>query len=107
MPRSYPRRQKFRRRCERISGRICIRSHNKRSGIAARPSLNRALARPAVAGDGVNKPLVKLSIRTENERMILEAAEAVFAEHGFGGATTAAIAARAGVPKANLHYYFS
>jgi TetR/AcrR family transcriptional regulator len=60
-----------------------------------------------IAGDWVNKPLVKLSIRTENERMILEAAEAVFAEHGFGGATTAAIAARAGVPKANLHYYFS
>jgi TetR/AcrR family transcriptional regulator len=55
----------------------------------------------------VNKPLVKLSIRTENERTILEAAEAVFAEHGFGGATTAAIAARAGMPKANLHYYFS
>jgi TetR/AcrR family transcriptional regulator len=54
----------------------------------------------------VNKPLVKISIRAENERIILEAAEAVFAEHGFGGATTAAIAARAGVPKANLHYYF-
>jgi TetR/AcrR family transcriptional regulator len=60
-----------------------------------------------IAGDWVNKPLVKLSIRTENERTILEAAEAVFAEHGFGGATTAAIAARAGMPKANLHYYFS
>jgi TetR/AcrR family transcriptional regulator len=55
----------------------------------------------------VNKPLIKISIRAENERMILEAAEAVFAEQGFGGATTAAIAARAGVPKANLHYYFS
>jgi TetR/AcrR family transcriptional regulator len=55
----------------------------------------------------VNKPLIKISIRAENERMILEAAEAVFAEHGFSGATTAAIAARAGVPKANLHYYFS
>jgi TetR/AcrR family transcriptional regulator len=55
----------------------------------------------------VNKPLIKISIRAENERMILEAAEAVFAEHGFGGATTSAIAARAGVPKANLHYYFS
>jgi len=55
----------------------------------------------------VNKPFVKISIREENERTILEAAEAVFAEHGFGGATTAAIAARAGVPKANLHYYFS
>jgi TetR/AcrR family transcriptional regulator len=55
----------------------------------------------------VNKPLIKISIRAENERTILEAAEAVFAEQGFGGATTAAIAARAGVPKANLHYYFS
>jgi TetR/AcrR family transcriptional regulator len=54
----------------------------------------------------LNKPIVKLSIRAENERMLLEAAEAVFAERGFGGATTAAIAARAGVPKANLHYYF-
>ena len=31
----------------------------------------------------------------------------VFAEQGFGGASTAAIAARAGVPKANLHYYFA
>lgn len=55
----------------------------------------------------MNKPFVKISIRAENERMILEAAEAVFAEQGFGGATTSAIAARAGVPKANLHYYFS
>jgi TetR/AcrR family transcriptional regulator len=54
----------------------------------------------------MDKPLVKLSIRAENERVILEAAEAVFAESGFKGATTAAIAARAGVPKANLHYYF-
>ena len=30
----------------------------------------------------------------------------MFAEQGFGGATMAAIARRAGVPKANLHYYF-
>jgi TetR/AcrR family transcriptional regulator len=30
----------------------------------------------------------------------------VFAEQGFGGATMAAIAARAGVPKPNVHYYF-
>jgi TetR/AcrR family transcriptional regulator len=54
----------------------------------------------------MDKPLVKLSIRAENERLILEAAEAIFAEAGFKGATTAEIAARAGVPKANLHYYF-
>jgi TetR/AcrR family transcriptional regulator len=46
------------------------------------------------------------TIREENERAILEAAEWVFAGQGFAGATTAAIAQRAGVPKANLHYYF-
>ncbi len=47
------------------------------------------------------------TIREENERALLEAAEAIFSEQGFSGATTAAIARRAGVPKANLHYYFA
>jgi TetR/AcrR family transcriptional regulator len=47
------------------------------------------------------------SIREVNERALLQAAESVFAELGFAGATTAAIARRAGVPKANLHYYFA
>ena len=47
------------------------------------------------------------TIREENERTLLEAAEEIFAEQGFAGATTAAIARRAGVPKANLHYYFA
>jgi TetR/AcrR family transcriptional regulator len=46
------------------------------------------------------------TVREENERALLEAAEWVFAEQGFAGATTAAIAQRAGLPKANLHYYF-
>ncbi len=46
------------------------------------------------------------SVRAENERALLEAAEAIFADEGFSAATTAAIAKRAGVPKANLHYYF-
>ncbi|HKU96368.1 MAG TPA: TetR family transcriptional regulator C-terminal domain-containing protein [Vineibacter sp.] len=45
------------------------------------------------------------SIRARNQARILVAAEAVFAEAGFQGATTAAIAARAKLPKANLHYY--
>jgi TetR/AcrR family transcriptional regulator len=54
----------------------------------------------------MDKPIGKPTIREENERAILAAAEAVFAEHGFGGATMAAIAARAGVPKPNVHYYF-
>lgn len=40
------------------------------------------------------------------ETAILEAAERVFAGAGFGGATMAAIAAAAGLPKPNLHYYF-
>ena len=38
--------------------------------------------------------------------MILMAAEKVFAEAGFGGATMQLIADVAGLPKANLHYYF-
>ena len=48
----------------------------------------------------------KAAIREENERAILQAAEAVFAEYGFAGATTSRIADKAGIPKANLHYYF-
>ncbi len=49
----------------------------------------------------------KRAIREHNERQILAAAEHEFALAGFKGATTDAIARRAGVPKANLHYYFS
>jgi TetR/AcrR family transcriptional regulator len=45
-------------------------------------------------------------IRVRNRARILKAAEQVFAEQGYRGATTAAIADRAGLPKANLHYYF-
>ena len=48
----------------------------------------------------------KAAIREENEKAILRAAEAVFAEYGFAGATTSRIADLAGIPKANLHYYF-
>jgi len=36
----------------------------------------------------------------------LAAAEEVFATQGYRGATTAAIAKKAGLPKANVHYYF-
>ncbi len=46
------------------------------------------------------------TIRESNELRLLQAAETVFAERGFSGATTAEIAARARLPKANLHYYF-
>ena len=48
----------------------------------------------------------KAHIRAENERLILEAGEGIFAQHGFRGATMQMIADQAGLPKANLHYYF-
>src|ERR1700735_4076695 len=56
--------------------------------------------------DDMNAPLPKTSIREVSERAILAAAESVFAERGFSGATMSMIAARAGSPKANIHYYF-
>ena len=65
-------------------------------------------SRPEPGGDG--RPIARRprpAIRKENERALLEAAEQIFAEQGYSGATTAAIARRAGVPKANLHYYFA
>src|SRR3954462_5477846 len=43
--------------------------------------------------------------RAKIEATILSAAEAVFAEHGFSGASMSEIARRAGIPKPNLHYY--
>jgi TetR/AcrR family transcriptional regulator len=62
-----------------------------------------ARARRALAGANGRRPGSK---RLHNEARILKAAEEVFASAGFSGARTAAIARRAGVPKANLHYYF-
>jgi len=49
----------------------------------------------------------KQGIRKYNEDLILRAAEKVFAQTGYKGATTLDIAKMAGVPKANVHYYFS
>ena len=45
-------------------------------------------------------------IQTRNRRKILEAALDVFSQEGFGGATIDQIAARAGLSKPNLLYYF-
>ncbi len=46
-------------------------------------------------------------IRARNKARIMSAAEEVFAGKGYDGATTAEIALKAGLPKANVHYYFS
>ena len=48
----------------------------------------------------------KIEIRNANEALILEAAEKIFAVNGYKGAATGDIAREAGLPKANLHYYF-
>jgi len=53
------------------------------------------------------RPMRRNEIRAMNETLILQAAEKVFAEAGFGGATMQLIADLAGLPKANLHYYFA
>jgi len=46
-------------------------------------------------------------IRQKNEQAILQAAEDEFARHGFKGTSMNTIATKAGLPKANLHYYFT
>ncbi len=48
----------------------------------------------------------KSHIREANTRQIIQAAEALFAEKGFNGTSTQEIADKAGLPKANVHYYF-
>ncbi|MFV2093550.1 MAG: TetR family transcriptional regulator C-terminal domain-containing protein, partial [Hyphomicrobiales bacterium] len=67
-----------------------------RSKAAPRPKVP---PRPKVARS-------KAARRKISEAAILKAAESEFAEHGLSGATTGRIAKRAGIPKANLHYYF-
>ena len=54
----------------------------------------------------MSSPARKLDIREANEALILRAAEKQFALHGFRGTTTEGIANEAGLPKANVHYYF-
>ena len=48
----------------------------------------------------------KEKVRLDSTRKIIIAAEQVFARKGFEGATTREIADQAGLPKANVHYYF-
>lgn len=58
---------------------------------------------PASPAD--NKPNGR--IRQRNEEVILAAAAKEFARHGYKGTSISAIAVRAKLPKANLHYYFT
>lgn len=60
---------------------------------------------PAHTAPNGEKPAGR--IRQKNEEAILSAAEEEFARHGFKGTSMNTIAQRVGLPKANLHYYFS
>ena len=56
---------------------------------------------PAHGGKPVSR------IRQKNEETIIKAAEDEFARHGYKGTSMNTIAQNAGLPKANLHYYFT
>ncbi|MDH1264985.1 TetR/AcrR family transcriptional regulator [Pseudomonas sp. GD03944] len=60
---------------------------------------------PAHRANPAGKPAGR--IRQKNEEAILAAAEEEFARHGFKGTSMNTIAQNVGLPKANLHYYFS
>ena len=45
-------------------------------------------------------------VRQKNEQLIFEAAKKEFVLNGFQGASIKSIAKRAGIPRANIHYYF-
>lgn len=46
------------------------------------------------------------NVRQKNEQIILDAAKKEFVVNGFQGASIKSIAERAGIPRANIHYYF-
>ncbi|WP_213879704.1 TetR/AcrR family transcriptional regulator [Pseudomonas sp. dw_358] len=60
---------------------------------------------PAHSITSAGKPASR--IRQKNEETIIQAAEDEFARHGFKGTSMNTIAVKAGLPKANLHYYFT
>ena len=76
-----------------------------RKKTAEKPPAAGSDAPAAPAANGGNGSAAG-AIRRRNVGKILKAAESVFAKKGFAGASTAEIARKAGVPKANLHYYF-
>ena len=78
----------------------------RRAGNGARVAVQTKPARRERAAARKGKAQAPRRNREVQEAAILEAAERVFAGAGFGGATMAAIAKAAGLPKPNLHYYF-
>lgn len=67
-----------------------------------------AQAKQTTAASAVemDSPRNQQDIRAHNQAIILSAAEEEFVLQGYRGATMQGIADRAGLPKANIHYYF-
>jgi TetR/AcrR family transcriptional regulator len=85
------------------------RNRRRRLMIAAQATRRDEMARGnAAAAPKNDKPAIDDGgiVRQRNVARIIKAADSVFAEKGFSGATTGEIAERAQLPKANLHYYF-
>jgi len=55
----------------------------------------------------VGESVVDGNVRKKNKSLILNAAKSEFVMHGFDGASIKLIAERAGIPRANIHYYFA
>lgn len=94
-----------------VSAVILEKNVREEKNMSSAAAVSKTSGRPKPSGKSSGKPSGKSSgkkgIRESNELLILSAAEKVFAQAGFKGATTDAIARLAGVPKANVHYYFS
>jgi TetR/AcrR family transcriptional regulator len=82
----------------KISGAISL--------AASKPGSTRKQSAPAAAAGGNPHATRGNRVGQAARQRILAAAERVFAEGGYGSASTARIAEAAGLPKANLHYYF-
>src|SRR5579863_7621468 len=85
-----------------------IRPHRspRRASVGQGELLARASRRVTRARNEDRSAGQKTRNRAAQQAAIITAAERVFAGAGFGGATMAAIAMAAGLPKPNLHYYF-
>jgi TetR/AcrR family transcriptional regulator len=78
---------------------------SKRTNPTLSPRARAAASKPGSARRQSALPNGNRVGQAARER-ILRAAERIFAEGGYGSASTARIAEAAGLPKANLHYYF-
>ncbi len=87
--------------CSRSTGMSKVSQARFRNEAGSHESTNMLFTIAAHRGRKASR------IRRKNEQLIIAAAEEEFANSGFKGASMNNIAQRAGLPKANIHYYFN